>query len=78
VQLIGEYVSSTCGSGHSYSYSFYASRNILLVHKLKERKIVDTYIQNGVGTWLTSCMMHRLITYICGQCLDSCARQAVM
>jgi hypothetical protein len=22
----------------SYSYSFYASRNILLVHKLKERK----------------------------------------
>jgi hypothetical protein len=26
------------GEGNSYSYSFYASRNILLVHKLKERK----------------------------------------
>jgi alpha-D-ribose 1-methylphosphonate 5-triphosphate synthase subunit PhnH len=25
-------------STYSYSYSFYASRNILLVHKLKERK----------------------------------------
>jgi hypothetical protein len=29
------YLSSICCS---YSYSFYASRNILLVHKLKERK----------------------------------------
>jgi hypothetical protein len=42
----------SCWCVYSYSYSFYASRNILLVHKLKERKkgvyipIVYGYIQS--------------------------------
>jgi hypothetical protein len=31
-------VSCIAATAGSYSYSFYASRNILLVHKLKERK----------------------------------------
>jgi hypothetical protein len=34
-------------AGECYSYSFYASRNILLVHKLKERRIAGGWLSPG-------------------------------
>jgi hypothetical protein len=38
---------------HSYSYSFYASRNILLVHKLKEQffKLKEQSTTSSFSPW---------------------------